>query len=87
MLKERGAEKTGYRGCLMGALVGGIIGAAIVVYWSLQYTRVSTPALPSTLLPVLFGFIGFVVGAVLGSLMVFLVDLVIRKREIEEDEF
>lgn len=87
MLKERGAEKTGYRGCLTGALVGGIIGAIVVVYWSCQYTQTSAPGLPPTLLPVLFGFLGFLAGAIMGSVVMFLLDLVVRKRESEEDEF
>ena len=87
MLKERGVEKTGYRGCLTGALVGGVIGAAGVVYWSLEYSRQTATGLPPTLLPVVFGFIGFVAGAFLGSVVVFLADLVVRKRETEEDDF
>lgn len=87
LLKERGAEKSGYRGCLVSALVFGLIGGVIAIWWSRQYALETAPDMPVVLMSVMFGVVGFVAGGVVGVLMSFLLDLLVRKREHEEDEF
>lgn len=87
MLKERGAEKTGYRGCLIGLVVGGLIGAMVTVMWSKQYTQATAPDMPVVLMTAMFGSVGFVAGGIVGILLTFFFDLFTRKREQEEDEF
>jgi hypothetical protein len=43
--------------------------------------------MPVFLIPIMFSAVGFVGGAVIGCLVVFLLDLVTRKKENELDEF
>ena len=87
MLKERGAEKTGYRGCLVGLLVGGVVGGGVGYRVGALYVEQSAPAMPGVVMSVMFASVGFVVGALLGILVVWLIDLFTRKREQEADEF
>jgi hypothetical protein len=88
LLKERGGERTGYRGCLVGTLVGGVICAAVAAIWSYNYTRESVSGLlPASLLPVLFGFVGFVAGGFAGGVVSLVLDVLARKKEDAEDEF
>ncbi|MBM3464376.1 MAG: hypothetical protein FJX76_19960 [Armatimonadetes bacterium] len=87
MLKDFGAEKTGYRGCLVGFVVGGLIGAVVAFWFAAKYTQVNVPDMPVAVMSFAFGAVGFVVGGILGLIISFVVDLVTRKREKEEDSF
>lgn len=88
ILKERGAERSGYRGCLIGALVFGAIGIYMsITMFDVAAIASATPAMPAFLFQVMFGSVGFVAGAIVGTLVVFLLDLVTRKKEREIDQF
>lgn len=88
MLKERGAERSGYRGCLIGGVVFGVLGAILTVWYTADYASVrGNDQMPSFLFKVMFGSVGFIIGSLVGCLVVFLLDLVTRKKEIELDEF
>lgn len=87
ILKERGAERSGYRGCLIGALIFGAIGAYVAVSMFSSNAANAAPAMPAFLFQVMFGSVGFVAGGIVGTLVVFLLDLVTRKREREIDQF
>ena len=86
LLKERGAEKSGYRGCLFGGVTFGAVGAALAVWYTRDYATKS-PEMSKFLFSVMFGSVGFVVGSLVGVLVVFLFDLATRKKEREIDEF
>lgn len=87
MLKERGAERTGYRGCLVGGVIFGLIGAIITYVYTLGYAQSTYPDMPQFLFPIMFGAIGFIAGAIVGCVVVFLLDVVTRKKESEADQF
>jgi hypothetical protein len=87
LLKERGAERSGYRGCLVGGVAFGLIGAIVTYFYTQGYAASNYPDMPVFLIPIMFSAVGFVGGAVIGCLVVFLLDLVTRKKENELDEF
>lgn len=87
MLKERGAEKSGYRGCLISAAVAGLIGAIAGYIWGGHYASVNVPDMSAVLLQLMFGVVGFIGGSVVGVVFSFFLDLLVRRRETEEEEF
>ncbi len=87
MLKERGAEKTGYRGCLIWALVFGLIAAVVTWIYASRYTGDTAPDMPFFIIPVLFASIAFVAGGIVGALLSLSYDFFVRRRETEEDNF
>jgi hypothetical protein len=86
LLKERGAEKSGYRGCLIGSLIGGGIGGYLGYSWSLTASN-DVHGMASKMFGVMYGSIGFTVGTITGLSLVWFVDLFTRKREKDIDEF
>lgn len=86
MLKERGAEKSGYRGCLVGSLVGGVPGAYIALHLTQNSVR-EVQGFGASMFSVMYGSLGFIVGMVVGVLVVFVIDLFTRKREEDIDAF
>lgn len=87
ILKERGAERSGYRGCLIGGLLFGAIGAFVTVTMFGTNAAKATPEMPAFLFQVMYGSVGFVIGAIIGNVVIFLLDLVTRKKEREIDQF
>lgn len=86
LLKERGDERSGYRGCLVGSVGFGLIGATGTI-WFTRATVAQAPESASFMFAAVGGSVGFVAGAIIGGLVVFLFDLATRRKEHELDEF
>lgn len=86
ILKERGAERSGYRGCLIGGVLFGIIGAIVTIYLTRDYAKAPND-MTAFMFNAMFGSVGFVVGGLVGCLLVFILDLLTRKKEREIDQF
>ena len=65
----------------------GVIGAVVAYIITSGSTQESTPGMPVHLIPVMASAVGFVVGAVVGCVVMFLLDLLTRKKEQELDDF